>query len=387
MRVSSPPLATALPPDSSPLSLREKWLLFRNERIASARFQRWAAGFFFTRWIARRKARSVFDLVAGFVYSQTLSACLRLNLFEILARRPLSLAVLAPRLGLTEAAAATLVKAAAALGLAQRLPDGRYGLGELGAALRGNPSLAAMIDHHSMLYADLADPVALLRGEIAEPKLASFWAYARNPDPASTTAERVRDYSALMAKSQAMVAGEILEAYPLHRHRVLLDVGGGEGAFLAAAGQRHAQLGLRLFDLPAVAQRAAARFESAGLQERAQIFAGDFFRDSLPRGADIISLVRVLHDHDDQFASALLRRAHAALPRGGVVLVGEPMSGAPGAEPVGDAYFGLYLAAMGSGRPRTPAEIAGLLRQAGFRRPKIVPTRTPLVVQVMFAIA
>jgi demethylspheroidene O-methyltransferase len=44
--------------------------------IASARFQRWAAGFFLTRWIARRKARSVFDLVAGFVYSQTcLPAC------------------------------------------------------------------------------------------------------------------------------------------------------------------------------------------------------------------------------------------------------------------------------------------------------------------------
>ena len=295
------------------------------------------------------------------------------------------MADLSSRLGLTDAAAATLVKAAAALGLAECLPDGRYGLGELGAALRGNPSLAAMIDHHSMLYADLADPVALLRGEIADPKLAAFWDYARNPEPASATPERVKDYSALMAQSQALVAGEILEAYPLRRHRVLLDVGGGEGAFLAAVGQRYPNLNLCLFDLPAVAQRAAARFDAAGLHDRASIFAGDFFRDSLPKGADIVSLVRVLHDHDDQFALGLLRQVHAALPKDGIVLVAEPMSGAAGAEPVGDAYFGFYLAAMGSGRPRKPEEIASLLRQAGFRQPKLAATRTPLVVQVMFA--
>jgi demethylspheroidene O-methyltransferase len=32
------------------------------------------------------------------------------------------------------------------------------------------------------------------------------------------------------------------------------------------------------------------------------------------------------------------------------------MSETPGAEPVGDAYFGLYLLAMGSGRTRPPRE-------------------------------
>ncbi len=37
-----------------------------------------------------------------------------------------------------------------------------------------------------------------------------------------------------MAASQPLVADEILDAYPFARHRCLLDVGGGDGSFLAS---------------------------------------------------------------------------------------------------------------------------------------------------------
>ena len=35
--------------------------------------------------------------------------------------------------------------------------------------------------------------------------------------------------------SQPLVADEVLDAYDLHGHRCLLDVGGGQGRFLLAA--------------------------------------------------------------------------------------------------------------------------------------------------------
>ncbi len=90
-------------------------------------------------------------------------------------------------------------------------------------------------------------------------------------------------YSALMAASQALVAEETLAAYPLGSHRCLMDVGGGEGAFVAAAaGRARRRLALRLFDLPAVAARARERFAALGLAERAEAIAGDFLRDPLP---------------------------------------------------------------------------------------------------------
>ena len=92
-------------------------------------------------------------------------------------------------------------------------------------------------------------------------------------------------------------------------------------------------------------------------------------RDPLPRGADVISLVRVLHDHDDESARMLLAAIRDALPPGGAIVVAEPMAGAPGAEPMGDAYFGFYLLAMGRGRPRTMGEIAQLLNDCRISRP------------------
>jgi demethylspheroidene O-methyltransferase len=383
-------MVAAVPAMAAPASRpswRERWLGLRNNLIASPRFQRWAAGFPLTRPTARRNARALFDLVAGFVYSQVLAACVRLRVFDMLAEGPRSIADLAPRLRLTEDAAIRLLKAAAALDLTEQLPDGRFGLGQLGAALRGNPSLTGMIEHHAMLYADLSDPVALLRGELESPQLKAFWAYAKNSDPAAAASEQVRAYSSLMADTQAMVAGQVLDAYPLNGHRKLLDVGGGEGVFLSAAGERYSNLDLMLFDLPAVAERAQKRFEAAGLAGRTRVIPGDFFRDPLPSGADVVSLVRVLHDHDDAFALAILHKVHGALPKGGTLLVAEPMSGTAGAEPIGDAYFGFYLAAMGSGRPRTAEEIAGFLRQTGFQRPQLIPTRTPMVVRVMVATA
>jgi demethylspheroidene O-methyltransferase len=72
------------------------------------------------------------------------------------------------------------------------------------------------------------------------------------------------------------------------------------------------------------------------------------------------------------------------LPPGGVLLIAEPMAGDGAADPVG-AYFGFYLMAMGSGRPRRPDEIAGLLNAAGFDRIAHRRTRQPLLTRLIFA--
>jgi demethylspheroidene O-methyltransferase len=164
-----------------------------------------------------------------------------------------------------------------------------------------------------------------------------------------------------------------------------LDVGGGDGSFLAAVGARAPAVGLQLFDLPAVAEQAQARFARSGLGARARAFGGDFTVDALPAGADLITLVRVLHDHDDVRALNLLRAVRAAFSPGARLLLAEPMAGAAGAEPIGAAYFGFYLLAMGSGRARRPAEIESLLNQAGFSRVQHVPTRQPMLTGLLTA--
>jgi demethylspheroidene O-methyltransferase len=109
------------------------------------------------------------------------------------------------------------------------------------------------------------------------------------------------------------------------------------------------------------------------------------FHDPLPEGADLISLVRVIHDHDDPQALRILRAARRALKPGGVLLLAEPMAGTLGAEPMGDAYFGFYLLAMGQGRPRTAEQLKALLLEAGFSRVEPRDTRRPLLSRLMLA--
>jgi demethylspheroidene O-methyltransferase len=371
---------------AGPPGLRDRWAAWRNRLLANPRFQRWAARFPLTRPIARRRAQGLFDLCAGFVYAQVLFACVRLRLFELLdSDGPLTVAELAPRLSMPLDGTERLLRAARALGLVEARGQGRYGLGPQGAVVLGNPGIAAMVEHHAMLYADLADPLALLRDQRGDTELGRYWPYANTEDPEALTADRVAAYSGLMAESQPMVAAEVVDAYPLHRHRRLLDVGGGDGVFLRAVAAAAPDLNLMLFDLPAVAERARSQFEAAGLGKRVAVHGGDFFADPLPQGADLISLVRILHDHDDARVLRLLGQVRAALPPGGVVLVAEPMAETPGAETVGDAYFGLYLKAMGRGRPRTPDENAALLRQAGFEAVRQRRTSRPFLTCVIQA--
>jgi demethylspheroidene O-methyltransferase len=366
-------------------AVRERFFRLRDRLVADPRFRDWAARFPLTRPLARRRARALFDLNAGFVYSQILSACVRLGVFDALRDGPLTLAQLSLRIGLAPEPTRLLCDAAVALKLLSHRREARFGLGELGAALIDNPGVAAMVRHHAMFYADLADPVALLRQGRGGTALAGYWAYSGNDAARTLDDESVASYSALMAASQPMVAEEVLGAYSFARHRCLLDVGGGEGAFLTAVGLRHPQLRLMLFDLPAVVQRGAQRFRERGLADRASVHGGSFHDDALPTGADIISLVRVAHDHDDDAVMALLRLIHAALPEQGTLLIAEPMSGTPGAEPIGDAYFGFYLLAMGRGRPRRAEELHAMLREAGFRESRSLRTRTPMVASVIVA--
>lgn len=341
--------------------LRERCIGLRNRLLADARFQRWATRFPLTRPVAQARAARLFDLTAGFVYSQVLAACVELDAFEKAAVAPIG----PSDLDLPEDGARRLLRAASGIGLLEQLGHDRYALGSEGAALRGNPGVAEMIRHHRLLYADLADPVAMLRSK-GGGALARHWPYAQS------TQGDAAPYSALMAASQPMVAAQVLDAYPFHRHRRVLDIGGGNGAFLAALAARHPRLDLTLFDLPEV-----VALPGVGTAER----VGGSFTHPLPEGADLVTLIRILHDHDDATVQALLRNVRTSLAPGGRVLIAEPMADTQGVS----SYFEIYLWAMGSGRPRTPHELRQMLRSAGFTNVRKHRSSLPLVMQVISA--
>ena len=163
----------------------------------------------------------------------------------------------------------------------------------------------------------------------------------------------------------------------------MLDVGGGKGAWIRALGQAHPGLSLQLFDLPPVAALAREHLAEAGLSHRVAVHGGSFAHDPLPAGADLITLLRVAHDHPDHVVRALLSAIHDALPPGGTLLLAEPMAEAGERPATADAYFHFYLLAMGAGRLRTPQELARLMVEAGFVCIELVPGAMPLHARIL----
>ncbi|MEM7660681.1 MAG: methyltransferase [Pseudomonadota bacterium] len=366
---------------STPDSLLDRLKAFRVNLIGNRAFQKFAADFWPTRGIARKSAAASFDLCAGFVYSQILQACVELDLLPMLRDDPLTVDEIASLTDLPRDGAERLIKAACSLELAETRSRGRYGLGPMGAAILSNPGVMDMVQHHQTFYEDLKDPVGLLKGRSTDTHLAKFWPYAAGSDTLDDSSARAsRAYSDLMGETQGFIAEDVLDAYDVSSHRRLMDVAGGDGTFLRAAKARAPNLDICLFDLPAVAELARDRFASADIS--AQVTGGDMFSDAWPEGADLISLVRILHDHDDQPVLKLLSRAREALAPGGTLIIAEPMADKGR---MGDAYFGLYLWAMGSGRARRFSEIETMLRKAGFSTVTEVKTRQPLLVKLIKA--
>ncbi|GAA2136338.1 methyltransferase [Kitasatospora kazusensis] len=180
-------------------------------------------------------------------------------------------------------------------------------------------------------------------------------------------------FSAAMGTASVPTA---LAACDLTGLGTLVDVGGGDGGLLARVLARHPAARGVLVELPEAVEQARVKLTAAGLAERAEFAAGSFF-DPLPKGADVYTLTRVLHNWDDEQALAILRRVREAIPEGGRLLVFERLEEEPGepappaSERAAQAVFqgrliDLLMLVTLDGHDRTEAEYRALLTAAGF---------------------
>jgi len=386
-----------LMPDNGPqtraaLTRRERWRIAytarRNAIFGSPSFQYWCARLPFIKGIAKARATQMMDHIVGFTYSQVLKVVVETQLLDLLANGPIRAADVAHYTKLSEDAALALLRAARALDLAEEVVSDGWMLGQQGAVLAADEGTQAMIQHHRLLYRDLVEPLELLRKDRREPtELSRYWSYAGALHGAAERGRETAEYSRLMAASQRYVADQVLAAFSFSGASSLLDVGGGHGAFLRRVGKAYPDMGLGLFDLPEVVETAFAPLASEVGVQRLNAHPGNFFEDTVPAGYDMVSLVRILHDHDDAPAASILRNIRASLESGQRLLIAEPMAQIPGAEPMGEAFFGFYLWAMGSGRARSPHEIMAMTKAAGFSKARLIAGPQPVIASMVVATA
>jgi hypothetical protein len=194
------------------------------------------------------------------------------------------------------------------------------------------------------------------------------WKYlAQSPEDQKNFDDAMTDLSASMH-------GAAVEAYDFSGIGSIVDVGGGHGRLLATVLMKHPAMKGVVFDQPHVVAGAAAVFRAAGVEARARAEGGDFFK-GVPAGHDAYMMSHILLDWDDERCVVILKNCRAGVKPGGKLLVLDAVI-KPGNEPDLGKIIDLEMLVCVSGRERTEAEFAGLMKAAGFVFKRVVPTKS-----------
>jgi SAM-dependent methyltransferase len=153
----------------------------------------------------------------------------------------------------------------------------------------------------------------------------------------------------------------------LTARRLILDLGGGSGAYCIAAIQRYPHLAAIVMDFEPVVKIASEFIAQWGLQDKISTLAGDFTADPFPQGPDVIIQASNLPQYNQAGLENVMRKGFEALVPGGEYhVVGETVS-AEKDRGLGPALWGLHEALFGSlGRAHSEKEVITYLQKAGF---------------------
>ena len=315
-----------------------------------------------------RKARRLARVLRGATELALLRSGLELGLFEAL-RTPQSGAALAERLGLARDLVEAWLRTAEVHGLL-RLEGDRFAQSAFVRWLleaEEAASLHAALDQAALSWLPRLGALPALMKGAERPAWGS-------PEEARRTASLSR-----LLEGRALAAlGRVPGA---SRARRVLDVGCGQGTYLAGFLARHREargVGIELD--PDVAEEARHTLREAQVSRRGEIRAGDFLSMSLPpEGFDLALLNQSLHYFAPAARAALFRRVREQLAPGGVVAIQtavvarDRLSRLLGTA-ASTATFDLFLRCHRNlyGLP-DPEELAAALRDAGFPATGQVP--------------
>jgi 3-hydroxy-5-methyl-1-naphthoate 3-O-methyltransferase len=318
------------------------------------------------------------QLATGFWAFKTLAAAHEFDLFSRLSGTAgTTIEGLAEQLEIEERPAEMLLTGCAALGLLVKR-DGRYVNSPLAEEflVRGKPyyfgGFVQMLDQR--LYpgwGKLTEAIRTNRPTTWDPDRQDSLFAGEDPQLLSVFWEAMHSLSTFTART----LGGAVDLSATDR---LLDVGGGSGAFDIELCRLYPRMTATVYDLPLVAHIAAGKVEEAGLSERIETVAGDFFVDAwLPDGHDTILLSMILHDWAEDRCRAILQKCWAALPSGGQVIIAELLVNDERTGPPPAALMSLNMLVETEGRNYTPTEYTRWLHEAGYQDVRTVWFEAP----------
>ena len=299
--------------------------------------------------------------------AKTLLSAVEMELFTELAKHPEDLKTLQGRLGLHPRGARDFLDALVALGFLQRIDGVYHNAPETDLFLdKAKPSyvggILEMANHR--LYPYWGSLTTALR--TGEPQNESKGGHdpftALYADPA-----RLREFLRAMSGVSRGANMAIARKFPWAQYQSCADIGTAQGDLVTQIALAQPHLRGTGFDLPEVGPIFEDYIAENGLTERVSFTGGSFFTDALPE-ADVLLFGHILHDWDLDTKMMLLRKAHAALPSGGAVVVYDAIID----DDRSKNAFGLMMSLnmlieTPGGFDYTGADCIGWMREAGFK--------------------
>jgi precorrin-6B methylase 2 len=321
-------------------------------------------------------------LMDGYLTTQLVYVAAELGIADLIADRRISGQDAAAALGVHAEPLTRVLRGLAAGGLLDEDGQGLFSLTPVGDGLRTDAAASlhgAARVRGDLYYTAAAGLLGAVRGggtAFENVHGVPFFDHLAS-DPAREAA-----FAASMAARASREAADVVATYDFAGVDLLVDVGGGSGTLLTAALQATPHLEAVLVDRAGPVEEARARFEAAGLADRARAVEGDFF-EAVPAGGDAYLLSRVLHDWGDSDATRILRTCRAGMAPGSRLLVVEALLPERAADAPEAIRMDLHMLVLLGSAERTPEQFDSLLGASGFEVRRILRSESPTGVCVI----
>jgi len=317
-------------------------------------------------------------LTRAYRVGQIIRTAALFGVYDLLADEPLRAEQVAGRVGAAVDPMRRLLRTLVALDVL-RESDGTFSNAAMGELLRDDHA-AAMRD---VAISRMRDPWWRAWGALPEAVRSGESAYVLangrslwedlEDDP-----EAAARFNAMIGSGTEEYASSLVESVLFTDVHRFVDVGGGRGTMLAALLRAAPSARGTLFDRAAGLIGAEDYLAAAGVADRVDPVAGDFF-ESVPGGGDVYLLRQVLHDWADEDAVAILANCRSAIgDQPARLLVADmimPERPVPGpAEDEAVFTLDLHMLVMLGARERSVSEFDALLQAGGFRIDEVITT-------------
>lgn len=323
------------------------------------------------------QTQELMALAGTYEAARAVQVAVKIGVFEALAQGPQQASGVAKKIRASLRGTEILLDVMAALELVRKT-KGRYSLSALARQhlLQASPqSYATMITFMEQGFVGFTELEQAVRtGRPLNP-----------PDMFQDDTKSLEKFIGAM-HDLAVVRGDariLARKLRLKRYRRLIDIGGGPGTFSIEFCRANPKLEATVYDLPETSKIARRMLRKNDPTGRVSVSVGDYNKGPLPSGFDVAFLSNIIHSETERGNLRLVKKCYRALNSGGQIIIKDHLLNDALTAPRDGAVFALTMLLFTRGRSYAETEVAGWLKQAGFKRVRRVKTPKPMTSDLM----